>query len=119
VAQVPTASTIVALGASLSTVFRAAFEVNQRPVQRDLGQAGEGSQGDFLDAGLGCRSQRNRLPVAGQAAVNREDVDRVLFSCVVGVALGISSAMILYFVSDLRSPAIELEMLTATATRPG
>src|SRR5438105_10793756 len=63
----------------ISALFRAAFEVDPRPVQRDLGQAGEGPQSDFLDAGLSRRSQRNRLPITGQATVDPKDMDRALF----------------------------------------
>jgi hypothetical protein len=56
----------------------AALEVDERPVHRDLRQAGQRAQGDLLDARLGGRGQRHRVPVAPQAAVHPEDVDHGL-----------------------------------------
>ena len=58
--------------------FRAALEVDQRPVHRDLGQPGQGAEHDLLDARLGGGGERDRVPVAAEAAVHPEDVDHRL-----------------------------------------
>ena len=55
--------------------LRAALEVDQRPVHRDLGQAGQRAEHDLLDAGLGGGGQGDRVSVTAEAAVHPEDVD--------------------------------------------
>ena len=54
---------------------RAALEVDQRPVHRDLRQAREGAEGDLLDARLRGRGEGDRVAVAAEPGVDPEDVD--------------------------------------------
>ena len=54
---------------------RAALEVDQRPVHRDLREAGQGAERDLLDARLGRRGEGDRVAVAAQPGVDPEDVD--------------------------------------------
>ena len=73
----------------VGTADRPAFEVDQRPVDGDLGQPGEGAQGDLLDARLGRRGQRHRIPVAAEPGVDPKDmndrlVDGLVRRCVGG-----------------------------------
>src|SRR5690606_5390527 len=58
---------------------RSALEVDQGPVDGDLGQAGQRAQGDLFDAGLGGGSQRHRIAVTTQSGVDPQHVDQGLF----------------------------------------
>ncbi len=58
--------------------LRAALEVDQRPVHGDLGQPGQRSERDLLDARLGGGGQGDRVPVAAQPAIHPQNVDHGL-----------------------------------------
>src|SRR6478672_13783327 len=55
-------------------LLRPALEVDQRPVDRDLRQPGQGTEDDLLDARLGGRGQGDGVPVAAETTVHPEDV---------------------------------------------
>ena len=59
----------------------AALEVDQRPVDGDFRQPGQGAERDLLDAGLGGRGEGHGVAVAAEAGVDPEDVDQGLFGC--------------------------------------
>jgi hypothetical protein len=63
----------------VSALFRAALEVDERPVNGDLGQPGESTQGDLLDARLRRGGERNGVSVATQATLHPQDVNDALF----------------------------------------
>ena len=54
---------------------RPALEVDQRPVDGDLREAGQGAEGDLLDARLGGGGEGDGVAVAAQAGVDPQDVD--------------------------------------------
>jgi hypothetical protein len=58
---------------------RAALEVDQRPVHGHLGQTGKRAERDLLDAGLGSRGQRDRVPVTTEASVDPEHMNQRFF----------------------------------------
>ena len=58
---------------------RSALEIDQGPVDGDLGQTGKRAKRDLLDAGLGGGSQRHRIAVTTQSSVDPKDVDQRLF----------------------------------------
>ena len=62
----------------VGAAHRAVLEVDQRPVDGDLGQAGEGAQGDLLDAGLSGSGQGDRVTVTAEPGVDPQDVDQCL-----------------------------------------
>src|SRR6266702_885827 len=62
------------LDEGVGALLGAALEVDQRPVHRYLGQAGQGAEHDLLDAGLGGSGQRHRVPVAAEASVHPENM---------------------------------------------
>src|SRR5581483_1989772 len=58
---------------------RAALEVDQRPVDGNAGQPGQGAEGDLLDGRLGGSGQSDGVPVATEACVDPEQVDERFF----------------------------------------
>ena len=54
---------------------RSALEVDQRPVHRDLRQAGQRAERDLLDARLGGRGEGDGVAVAAQPGVDPQDMD--------------------------------------------
>ena len=54
---------------------RPAFEIDQRPVHRDLGLAGEGPDGNLFDAGLSGSSEGDRVAFTAEAGVDPENMD--------------------------------------------
>ena len=73
----------VGLEEPLEEVVRAAvgpaFEVDQGPVHRDLGQAGQRTEGDLLDARLGRRGQRDGVSVTAESGVDPKHMDEGVF----------------------------------------
>ena len=51
------------------------IRVDQRPVERDLGQPGQGTESDLLDARLRRRGQGHGVAIAAQPGIDPEDVD--------------------------------------------
>src|SRR6266571_2264227 len=56
-------------------LLRPALEIDQGPVHSYLRQSGQGAERDFLDAGLCCRGECDRVAVTPQPAVHPEDVN--------------------------------------------
>ena len=69
-----------------------ALEVDQRPVHRDLGQAGQRAEGDLLDAGLGGRGQGDGVAVTAEPGVDPQHVDQGFFGLDGSSAVGIDAA---------------------------
>ena len=63
---------------------RSAFEVDQRPVHRDLRETGEGAEGDLLDARLGRGGEGDGIAVTAQPGVDPQDVDDELVGLIFG-----------------------------------
>ena len=61
------------------TAGRAAFEVDERPVDRDFGQPRQRAQRDLFDARLRRSGERNGVPVAAQPGIDPQHVDQGVF----------------------------------------